>query len=268
MTPKTLGKPHLTGGLGIRASGTGSCLVSYGVRQQAPASRLIGLPHAGSVMTAKGPRLAQGLLVVQRAHVRSPGGERGSTPREELNMTENKALKKAIRERMSETGESYTEARRAVLAEHRAAPTTEVGADRIQRDDLSAQNDAQAVSPQSTPDQVVRFQPLADSINTQMRSAQPLAEAYARLAASITEPIRRAVMQNARVPVVPAVPVPGPRRLGLRADPSRDGGEREGLGPRRRFNSRNWPPRSPSRFVARWRTRGSRPSRRASCRNW
>ncbi|WP_331732329.1 hypothetical protein [Streptomyces sp. NBC_00989] len=123
-------------------------------------------------------------------------------------MTENKALKKAIRERMSETGESYTEARRAVLAEHRAAPTTEVGADRIQRDDLSAQNDAQAVSPQSTPDQVVRFQPLADSINTQMRSAQPLAEAYARLAASITEPIRRAVMQNARVPVVPAFQFP------------------------------------------------------------
>lgn len=120
-------------------------------------------------------------------------------------MTENKALKKAIRERMSETGESYTEARRAVLAEHQAAPTTEIGADRIQRHDLSAQNDAQTVSPESTPtaDQVVRFEPLADTLNTQIDSAQSLAETYARLADSVTEPLRRAA-ENARIAALPA----------------------------------------------------------------
>ncbi|MFF8869581.1 hypothetical protein, partial [Streptomyces massasporeus] len=35
-------------------------------------------------------------------------------------MTENKALKKAIRKRMSETGEPYNTARRTVLAKHQS----------------------------------------------------------------------------------------------------------------------------------------------------
>src|SRR5215469_10936987 len=43
-------------------------------------------------------------------------GRRGPTRREDMIMTENKAQKTAIRERMARTGEPYSVARRAVLS--------------------------------------------------------------------------------------------------------------------------------------------------------
>ncbi|WP_218924485.1 hypothetical protein, partial [Streptomyces sp. wa1071] len=42
-------------------------------------------------------------------------------------MTENKALKKAIRKRMAETGEAYNTARRNVLDSHRSAVSVSTG---------------------------------------------------------------------------------------------------------------------------------------------
>ncbi|MFF5306175.1 hypothetical protein ACFY5F_43135, partial [Streptomyces sp. NPDC013161] len=51
-------------------------------------------------------------------------------------MTENKALKKAIRKRMAATGEPYNTARRNVLAEHEATvnlSTRETGVAHIHR---------------------------------------------------------------------------------------------------------------------------------------